>query len=83
MNIKILKSMNNKLTEVIINDLTLYFSYETIIGFHTPQTGIIATENLWNQTTGRHLNSFSMPEDRKPRSEFMELLQGTLKKYGL
>lgn len=74
MEIKLIKAMNNNLTEVVIGKLTLWFSYQTVIGFYTPDTGIIASENIWSNTTGRHLNSFSDKDQRIDRQLFQEQL---------
>lgn len=43
-------------TEVRIGSLTLWFSYETVIAFHTPATGYQVRENNWGPTTGKHIN---------------------------
>lgn len=42
-------------TEVTIGDVTLWFSYKTVIAFHSPATGFVVSENLWSNTTGKHL----------------------------
>lgn len=42
---------------VEVGDLTLYFSYRTVIAFHTPDTGTVVRVNDWSTTTGKHLNS--------------------------
>lgn len=59
---------------VKIGSIILYYSYDTIIGFCTPNTGLCVTENVWGRTTGRHLNMISSKEDRIPREEFKRLL---------
>lgn len=41
---------------VTIGNLDLYFSYRTIIAFATPGN-MRVSENLWSNTTGRHLGS--------------------------
>ena len=42
-------------TEVRLGELTLYFSYRTVVGFHTYQDGNVVRENDWGPTTGKHL----------------------------
>jgi hypothetical protein len=42
-------------TEVTVGDLTVWFSYRTPIAFMTPETGRVISENVWSNTTGRHL----------------------------
>ena len=59
---------------VTVNDLTLHFSYSTVIGFHHPSTGTIASENVWGPTTGKHLNYFADKSQRLPRDEFLVAL---------
>lgn len=58
-----------------LGSITLYYSYDTIIGFCTPNTGLCVTENVWGSTTGRHLNMISEKEDRIPRDEFKKRLE--------
>lgn len=53
---------------------TLWFSYETIVAFCTPQTGMCVTENVWGPTTGKHLNWISDKENRLPRQEYLDKL---------
>lgn len=33
-----------------------YFSYETLIAFKPKNCGMYVSENLWGNTTGKHLN---------------------------
>lgn len=59
-----------------LGDLTLWFSYNTAIAFHTPDTGYVVSKNIWGPTTGKHLNLVA-PErhvSRVPRGEFEERL---------
>lgn len=61
---------------VQVNDLVLYFSYETVVGFYHTSTGLVVSENCWGPTTGKHLNEIGgVREDRKPREEFERLLE--------
>lgn len=63
---------------VKIGGITLYYSYDTIIGFSTPNTNLCVTENIWGTTTGRHLNMISDKKDRIPRKEFLEKLDNII-----
>jgi len=47
---------NTKSLTVSVGELTLYFSYETLIAFDCPRYGFWISENVWGTTTGRHLN---------------------------
>lgn len=63
---------------VKIGGITLYYSYDTIIGFSTPNTDLCVTENIWGTTTGRHLNMISDKKGRIPRKEFLEKLDNII-----
>lgn len=67
---------------VSVGNLTLWFSYQTVIGFQT--TGnVVASENVWGPTTGKHLNQFSDKSDRLPREDFKRALADVLTAHGL
>lgn len=69
---------------VQLGSLTLYFSYETVIAFNSPKTGLIIRENSWSTTTGRHLNAID--PDKKIRfssEQFESLLDQLLESYEL
>lgn len=36
--------------------LTLWYSYDTIVAFWSPNTGKVVHQNDWGTTTGKHLN---------------------------
>lgn len=40
---------------VQVGDVTLYFSYGKLIGFHSPETGTVVRENAWGSATGGHM----------------------------
>lgn len=60
---------------VTVGNITLYFSYETVVAFRTPQTGFVVSENVWSRTTGKHLNWISGKSDRIPHAEFERKLE--------
>lgn len=75
---------NTKQIEVVIGRLTLYFSYETVIAFHSPKMGLVISENIWTMTTGRHLNEIDPDKSiRLKHGDFLEKLSQTLKGHGL
>jgi hypothetical protein len=43
-------------TAVEIGDLTLWFSYQTVVGFERVGHSPVVIENRWGPTTGKHLN---------------------------
>lgn len=67
-----------------IGNLTLYFSYNTVIAFRTPETGLVVSVNQWGPTTGKHLNRIMDNKNfRIPRAEFEAKLQNMLKSRNL
>lgn len=65
--------------KVTLGDIiTLWFSYETIVAFRTAETGFCVTENIWGNTTGKHLNWVSDKADRLPREVFLDKLNSIL-----
>lgn len=41
---------------VEVGPIILHFSYKTVIGYQTAETGLVVRENEWGPTTGKHLN---------------------------
>lgn len=52
---------------VNIGNLSLWFSYETIVAFDHPLTSFICSENVWSKTTGKLLNEIC--PNKKERME--------------
>ena len=51
--------------------IELYFSFNTLIAFRVPYTSMFISENIWGQTTGRHLNAIDPDKSKRlPRKEF-------------
>ncbi len=73
--IRIAKAHNNKATTVTLGDLTLLFSYETLVAFREGFGDWIVSENVWGPTTGRHIKAETgvEPADRVERLEFLRL----------
>jgi hypothetical protein len=69
---------------VEFGELTLFFSYRTIVGFHNPQTGYVVSENCWGPTTGKHLNAIAgRGQERIPRDAFLGRLRDVLSTYNV
>lgn len=68
----------NNFRIIELGDVTIYYSYKTVIGFYTPKHGLVASENVWGTTTGKHLNLFSNYEERIPREKFLEMLNNII-----
>lgn len=64
--------------EVTVGNVTLWFSYRTVVAFSTPETGLVVRENDWKGTTGKHLNwidggnKIAGPMDDKASSEAIQ-----------
>lgn len=85
MSIEINKSHNDKCIEIYIGDVTLLFSYETLVGFAVPGVGRVKSENVWGSTTGKHLNSWPAKFEKVPREAFKKAaaeLDKSLSGYG-
>jgi len=59
-----LKQIAPNFTSVEMGDVTIYFSYETAVGFHVAGKGYTVVENQWGPTTGKHLNKIE-PDHKK------------------
>ena len=70
MSTEIRTTFNGKCHEVYVGDLTLLFSYETLVGFAVPGIGRVRSENVWGPTTGKHLNAWPAKFERVPRETF-------------
>ena len=53
--------------------LTVWYSYQTVVAFQIEGCDRVVSENLWGNTTGKHLNWISSKKDRVPRQRFEEL----------
>lgn len=68
-------------TIVTVGDVQLAFSYKTIVGFNAIDgRGWVVSENLWGNTTGKHLNYLDDrgANFRVPREEFEAKLEEVL-----
>lgn len=66
------RTIQNNLYSVQINDLTIWFSYETAIAFQINADFIYVSKNEWSNTTGKHLNIID--NDKAKRIDHKELL---------
>lgn len=70
MSFAIRNSHNGKCHEVYAGDITLLFSYETLVGFAVPGFGRVSSENVWGPTTGKHINGWPARYQRIDREVF-------------
>jgi hypothetical protein len=70
---------------VDFDNLTLWYSYNTIVAFRGGEYGRVVRQNDWGPTTGKHLNAIDGGEksSRIPGEKFEKMLNETLKKLGL
>ena len=66
----------NKLQYITIEDAILYFSYHDLVAFGYKDI-LVVRENIWGNTTGKHLNSIDdgKKENRVSAETFYELYQ--------
>ena len=69
---------------VEVGELTLWFSYRTLIAYQIRGRRCVS-ENLWGATTGKHLNAIDGGDkkSRCARPLFEKTLADTLKFHGL
>lgn len=78
----IYSSPNNHACKVEIGDLTLYYSYNTVVAFSTIESGLVVCENAWGTTTGKHINWINKDKKiRVPVEQFRKRLRQVLAKY--
>jgi hypothetical protein len=72
-------------SEVSFQNLTIWTSYKTVIGFMTAKTGRVVRENVWGPTTGKHMNAIDSGNKagRISGAEFEAKLAEVLKAFGL
>lgn len=59
-----------------IGQITVWFSYDTFVAFKLGGGDPVVCENIWGNTTGKHLNSIDLGEKSHPRvtrEEFLAL----------
>jgi hypothetical protein len=64
---------------VRIGDMSIYFSYSTVVGFATPEDGRIVSDNVWSVTTSRHKGRVG--GRRVPHDEFVKLYEQALVRH--
>lgn len=69
-------------TAIDIGNLTLYFSYDTVIAYQDKADFHIC-KNIWGTTTGRHMNRLSRDKSEREDPEvFGKGLDEVLRRYG-
>ena len=67
-----------------VGALTLWFSYDTVVAFKVEGGLIVASQNIWGTTTGKHLNVIEPDKGKRLEySEFTSKLANLLNELGL
>lgn len=74
MDVPRLYPVRTNLNRVDVNGVSFWFSYQTVVAFEDHK-GLVVSENVWSQTTGKHLNSIQSDKSlRVPYEKFRRLL---------
>ncbi len=75
----------NNAVEVGFGNVSLYFSYKTLIAYRDPEDGLVVCENVWSSTTGKHLNYVDggNKSERLKTDAFEANVKGMLKRHNL
>ena len=67
-----------------LKNITLYYSYETIVAYEDIQDGLIVHKNIWGVTTGKHLNWINDDHSiRLDSADFDEMLVKACERHGI
>lgn len=67
---------------VDLGNLTLYYSYETIVAYSDPDDGLVCSKNQWTVTTGKHLNWIQPDKSKRFDPEaFDYMLAAAIKRH--
>jgi hypothetical protein len=67
---------------VCLGNMTIYYSYETIVAYDDNQDGLVCSENQWSTTTGKHLNWIQPDKKARINGEtFGAMLTEALKRH--
>lgn len=77
--IRLIRESTNE-TTLYIGELTIWFSYSTIVGFAYPGRGRVVSKNVWSVTTGKHLTHIDGgdKDSRLEHEEFKRQLREVL-----
>jgi len=76
-----LKTVSTNLTKFSLGNLDIFFSYQTAVAFEDGQGNIVASQNKWSMTTGKHIGQISKDvSDRIPYDQFTKELERAIAK---
>lgn len=68
--------------QVDLGDMTIFYSYETIVAYSDGKDGLVCSENQWSTTTGKHLNWIQPDKKARVNNEtFNTMLGEALKRH--
>ena len=68
--------------KVDLGEITLYYSYETIVAYCDGKDDLVCSENVWGTTTGKHLNWIQPHKARRTNNvEFREMLRRAIERH--
>lgn len=73
MSLPTISTPQRNLTSVLVGNVTYWFSYTTCVAFEVGFSGPVVSENIWSQTTGKHLNAIDQG-DKKSRLPYPQFL---------
>lgn len=66
--------------KVWLPNITIWYSYHTVVAFRTAKHGFVISENIWGTTTGKHLNWINPNKgDRVPYDQYCDLLNDAMR----
>lgn len=69
------------------NGVDFYYSYNELVAFDSPFSGLVVLVNMWSTTTGKHLNRIDGGKEAKKfrhaPEQFKILLEDMLEHYDL
>jgi hypothetical protein len=70
--------------KVTLKNISIYYSYETIVAYEDIKDGLVCCKNQWGVTTGKHLNWIEPNKKlRKSSEEFEKLLNEALDRHNI
>ena len=70
-----------KLHVAVVNEVTLFFSYKSLIAVKSPD-GLLIHENIWGTTTGRHLHKINSDTSKRiNKDDFLKQVQEIWGRY--
>lgn len=69
---RLVSIVGNNFTRLEWNGVTIWFSFETPIAFDEGR-GIVISENVWTNTTGKHMNFINPDKSKRIPNDLFKL----------